>query len=244
MPTINIAIKEKRATIEGAPTIICGNSDYTITFTFDSEWTSHSTKTARFSYVRDGRWQYEDSEPFSGNTVAVPVLSDITEVEVGVYGGALQTSTPARIPCKRSILCGNRHPQDPTPEVYARIMEALSAGGAEYVDPNGFILQSENDRVEIEMGDFSALTSVTVHTPGDPISSDYDSNFHFDGLYSCARLVLPDCVAYDQDGYEVRPDVSDLGGGYSVADRWKTGAKVTISFDEYAGTTVKVKRTK
>ena len=127
MPIININVAEKRAATVGAPVIVCGNSDYTLAFTFDSEWAAVEEKRARFSYVRNGVRQYEDSEPFTGDSVAVPILSDITRVEVGVYGGSLQTSTPASIPCERSILCGNRHPKDPSPEVYDRMVADVTA---------------------------------------------------------------------------------------------------------------------
>lgn len=127
MPVINLNVAEKHTTVVGTAAIVCGNSDYTLAITFDDEWAEVTEKRARFSYVRDGVRQYEDSEPFTGDTVAVPILSDIAQVEVGVYGGSLRTSTPASIPCERSILCGNRHPKDPAPEVYDRMVADVAA---------------------------------------------------------------------------------------------------------------------
>lgn len=103
---ININIADKRPTVTGTPVIVCGNSDYVIEFTFDTEWDEHQTKTARFSYCRNGRNYYEDVQ-FTGNTVAVPVLSNVARVLIGVYAGDLCTTTPARVVCERSILCGN-----------------------------------------------------------------------------------------------------------------------------------------
>lgn len=104
--------------------LTCANSEQMITFSFDEEWDGITDKKARFSYVRDGEWKYTDRD-IKGNKVEAPILYDITEVEVGVYGGALKTSTPARVPCRRSALCGNRTPEDPTPDVYAKILEQL-----------------------------------------------------------------------------------------------------------------------
>ena len=125
---IKVDIVDKHATTLGAPVIICGNSDYSITFTFDEEWAEHDTKTARFAYVRAGVLQYTDVI-FTGDTVDVPVLAEITEVRVGVFAGDLRTSTPARIPCEYSIRCGTGAPVEPTPDVYDQIMALLNAGG-------------------------------------------------------------------------------------------------------------------
>jgi len=125
---IKVDIVDKHATTLGAPVIICGNSDYSITFTFDDEWAEHDTKTARFAYVRAGVLQYTDVI-FTGDTVDVPVLAEITEVRVGVFAGDLRTSTPARIPCEYSIRCGTGAPVEPTPDVYDQIMALLNTGG-------------------------------------------------------------------------------------------------------------------
>ena len=80
--------------------IVCGNSDYKIKFTFDSEWDEHTTKTARFVWNGD----YTDVD-FTGDTCDVPIIHGTDEVKVGVYAGDLSTTTPASIGCKRSILC-------------------------------------------------------------------------------------------------------------------------------------------
>lgn len=125
MPTIKIAITEKRATVEGAPIIICGNSDYTVAFTFDSEWASHSTKTARFAYKQGGEFRYED-KIFSGTTCAVPALIDTDLVAIGVYAGNLRTSTPAAIKCAPSVLCLGKLPADPLPSVYNQLITLIN----------------------------------------------------------------------------------------------------------------------
>lgn len=124
MPDIRIKVIEKRAVVEGSPVIVCGNSDYTATFNFDEEWSQVEVKTARFVYVKDGEVKHEDVV-FSGNTVAVPVLSGVPFVKVGLFAGNLSTTTPARVLCDLSILCGAGVPAEPTQEVYNQILAML-----------------------------------------------------------------------------------------------------------------------
>lgn len=126
--SIKISIAGKRPTVEGAPVIVCGNSTYTIKFTFDAEWSELNEKVARFVYVKNGTVLYQDVT-FTGDTVKVPILTNITEVRVGVYAGELQTTAPAKIPCKRSILCGTTEQAPLTPSQYDEIMAILANGG-------------------------------------------------------------------------------------------------------------------
>lgn len=134
MQNIEITIRDKIASAVGSPEIICGNSDYTVTFSFDSEWDNYSRKTARFRFYKDGMLGCYDVQ-FSGNTVAVPVLNDIYEVEIGVYAGNIETSTGARITCTRSITDGDAVHDPPAPDVYNQLMEYLAGiqggGGAQ-----------------------------------------------------------------------------------------------------------------
>lgn len=128
MININVTVTDKVATVQGAPVIVCGNSDYNITFSFDAEWDDYDLKTARFVYSSGGVMHNTDVI-FEGNTVTAPVLSGVSEVYVGVYAGNLHTSTPARIYCKQSILCGEPVHAEPTPDVYNQLMELLASKG-------------------------------------------------------------------------------------------------------------------
>ena len=124
--TINVA--EKIATAIDAPVLVCGNSDDVIDFTFDEEWESFAIKTARFTYRRKGKEFYDDVV-FEGTSCNIPILSNIEEVEIGVYAGNLRTSTPARVQCRKSILCGGGIHEPPTKDVYNQIMDLINKGG-------------------------------------------------------------------------------------------------------------------
>ena len=136
-----IDVVEKVARVIGSPVIICGNSDYTIRFTFDEEWLDQPAKTARFKWVRNGVVETADVV-FTGSTVAVPVLSNITAVQVGVYAGELQTTTPARVPCIRSILCGGGTHPEPPQDVYLQLLELL--GKASVQTPVTLAIEERN----------------------------------------------------------------------------------------------------
>lgn len=134
MPEIIISVEEKTAQLRAPATIVCGNSDYTVHFYFDGEWDDYEEKTAEFKYYRGGKLLY-DEVVFSGNTVNVPILRDIDEVEIGVYAGNLHTSTGARIPCARSITDGDAVHDPPAPDVYNQLMELIAGmqGGGSQV---------------------------------------------------------------------------------------------------------------
>lgn len=110
---IEIIIREKIArTVDKHAFAVCGNSDYTVKFDFDSEWDSYETKTARFKY----NGSYTDV-PFSGDTCPMPVITNAYRVEIGVYAGELRTSSPALLPLRRSILDGNETESEPSQEI-------------------------------------------------------------------------------------------------------------------------------
>lgn len=69
MPEIKIKIRDKRA--GGTGTVICGNSDYTVAWDLDQEWTPYDTKTMRVN-LADGTYQ---DVVFAGDTAALPALS-------------------------------------------------------------------------------------------------------------------------------------------------------------------------
>lgn len=119
---IEIIIREKIArTVDKHAFAVCGNSDYTVKFDFDSEWDSHETKTARFKY----NGSYTDV-PFSGDTCPMPVITNAYRVEIGVYAGELRTSSPALLPLRRSILDGNETESEPSQEIKDNLDKMLA----------------------------------------------------------------------------------------------------------------------
>ena len=116
---INITVLNRIATADPGQYIICGNEDYTAVFDFDAEWKGIDVKTARFS--RKGI--YTDVV-FTGNTVVIPEMQNVSRVEIGVFAGDI-TTTPAVVRCHRSILCGGGNVHEPEPDVYAQIIKMI-----------------------------------------------------------------------------------------------------------------------
>lgn len=122
MELFNINIENKIARPQARYKIVCGNSDYSIKFTFDSEWDAHEIKTARFAFTRNGESKHIDVV-FTGDICNVPVLYNVAMVKVGVFAGDLYTTTPCAITCVKSILCNEGTPEAPAEDVYAQIIK-------------------------------------------------------------------------------------------------------------------------
>lgn len=121
MYELNIKVRNKIAAQTDKAEYVCGNSDYIAVFDFDSEWDAYDTKTARFSY----NGSYTDVV-FDGNQCPVPVITDTHCFHIGVYAGDLHTTTAARVPCRKSILCGGGSPAAPSEDVYNQLMQRMS----------------------------------------------------------------------------------------------------------------------
>lgn len=170
---IVIDIKNKIAERQDDVTIVCGNSDYVIQFFFDAEWGAYDTKTARFVTAKG-----HTDVVFSGNEVAVPVITGTTVVKVGVFAGNLHTTTPATIFCRSSITDGSGSPVDPPEDVYNQIMEKLNAldgGTPATADKLGLVRIGENLKITkdgvlsvdtadaVEKDNTKPVTSAAVH---------------------------------------------------------------------------------
>lgn len=120
MPEINIKVRDKCAKGEGV--IICNNSDYTVVWDLDEEWTPYDTKTMRVN-LADGTYQ---DVVFTGNTATLPVLTASGWVSVGLYAGDIHTSRAARLLALSSVLTPGGSPAAPAEDVYAQIMAKLN----------------------------------------------------------------------------------------------------------------------
>lgn len=120
MPEIKIKVRDKCA--EGEGVIICNNSDYTVVWDLDGEWTPYDTKTMRVN-LADGTYQ---DVVFTGNAAALPVLTASGWVSVGLYAGDIHTSRAARLLALSSVLTPGGSPAAPAEDVYAQIMAKLN----------------------------------------------------------------------------------------------------------------------
>jgi hypothetical protein len=134
---INVTVKNKAVTAPSDAVIVCGNSDYTLTFSFDSEWFAEATKIARFVWFSRNK-TFSEEVLFKGNTVEVQILSNTNAVHVGVYAGNLRTTTPAKIACEPSILCYGQDSNERPGEmalIKGQIAQLFKALKDIYVDP-------------------------------------------------------------------------------------------------------------
>lgn len=120
MPEIKIKVRDKCA--EGEGVVICNNSDYTVMWDLDGEWTPYDTKTMRVN-LADGTYQ---DAVFTGDTATLPVLTASGWVSVGLYAGDIHTSRAARLLALSSVLTPGGSPAAPAEDVYAQIMAKLN----------------------------------------------------------------------------------------------------------------------
>lgn len=120
MPEIKIKVRDKCA--EGEGVIICNNSDYTVVWDLDGEWTPYDTKTMRVN-LADGSYQ---DVVFSGDSAPLPVLTASGWVSVGLYAGDIHTSRAARLLALSSVLTSGGSPASPAEDVYAQIIAKLN----------------------------------------------------------------------------------------------------------------------
>ena len=120
---IEITVRDRVANHIGDDYYVCGNSDYVIHFDFDEEWDALDVKTARF--IAEGGILYPD-QIFSGSECPMPIIKDTNNIRVGVFAGNLQTTTPARVPAVKSILCGTGTPAAPEEDAYHQAMEEMA----------------------------------------------------------------------------------------------------------------------
>lgn len=130
MPDINITVAHKVA-VSDTQTIVCDNSDYTVHWTLDEEWSAYDTKTMRTIYM-DGT--FED-KVFSGDTIELPVCTVPGAVQIGLFAGNIRTSRVAILRALPSVRSAAGAPADPTPDVYDQLMELIKGmGGASQED--------------------------------------------------------------------------------------------------------------
>lgn len=194
MNYINITVRGKIARAEGRARVVCGNSDYAVRFDFDEEWAEYTVKTARF-VSEDG--SYTDVQ-FEGEDCAVPILRNTRTLLVGVFAGNLRTTTAALIHAVPCITDPDGTPADPTPDVYAQLMERFNA-----MEAPAAVLYTAQELTDEQKA--TARENIGVATPdweqNDETAADYIKNRPF---YD-ATIALPKELITDvQDFVEYR----------------------------------------
>lgn len=127
MPDINITVAHKAA-VSDTQSIVCDNSDYTVHWALDEEWSAYDTKTMRTIYM-DGTFT---DKVFSGDVIALPVCTVPGVVQIGLFAGDIRASRMAILRALPSVRSAAGAPADPTPDVYDQLMELIKGlGGAD-----------------------------------------------------------------------------------------------------------------
>lgn len=118
MPDIKVTVRNKIAVGDGTE-IVCGNSDYTVVFDFDAEWEAFDAKTMRVRFTNN---TYKDVV-FNGTSCILPIVQNSVGVDIGVFAGALHTTSVATFDCVKSILSGGGSPDTSEPIIDPSIIE-------------------------------------------------------------------------------------------------------------------------
>lgn len=117
----NITVRQKIATGDDTY-IVCGNSDYTVHWDLDDEWTEYAEKT--MLVVLDSGEAY--SIQFTGTEAALPALPNTRRCVIGLMAGDVRTTTGAMFVCRPSIRDASGVPVEPPADVYAQLVSQLS----------------------------------------------------------------------------------------------------------------------
>ena len=224
MPEIKIKVRDKCA--EGEGVIICNNSDYTVVWDLDEEWTPYDTKTMRVN-LADGTYQ---DVVFTGNTAALPVLTASGWVSVGLYAGDIHTSRAARLLALSSVLTPGGSPSAPAEDVYAQIMakinelstvspediakavaDYLSAHPIEETDPTVPEWAKAKTKPTYSAAEVGAISQSDLQAATDAALAQAKASGEFDGPQGPAGAPGKDGTA-GADG--VTPTIGDNGNWY------------------------------
>jgi len=255
MHIINVTVRDKIATYVGDVYYVCGNSDFVVHFDFDDEWAALEVKTARF-ICEDGSFR---NQVFSGSECPVPIISNTNNIRVGVYAGNLCTTTPARVPAAKSILCPGGMPAAPEDDTYNQIMEGLNAakGTAEdtaktlqdaFGEGGLFLIREVKkgttvacDRTIEEVRDAVAAgkTCLLIDSEGRIFSYYAEDTYHNDPTVKVPTFIAPGSYLYTT-GIEhmlaqIRPEGGNLLCAYTKSARTPNPYKLTIGGQTYDG---------
>lgn len=205
---IKVVVEDRVATAVGDPVIICGNSDYTVTFTFDDEWAGIEAKTARFKYSAYAGPKHHIDVPFTGNAVKVPMLTNAHKVEVGVYAGNLTTTTGAPIHCLPSIRCGAGEKIEPSPDKYDELMELINRIKQDLSAIPKFDISVVDELPTENISNTTIYLTKRSGSSANGYPENYDEFIYVNGAWE-----LLGCVSTNSDFDWVEPEEPPLAGG-------------------------------
>lgn len=233
MPVINISVENKIAEADGT-LYVCDNSDFVAKFAFDAEWEAYESKTARFVYNNS----YVDVV-FTGNECPVPTISGTYFFNIGVYAGNLHTTTPARVPCKKSILCGSESESSASQEVRNEFLDVLDKRTG---DLSALKTTAKDNLVaainEVELA--GGAGSMNLRVADGYIQYSRDGGSTWTNLIAMADLKGDTGAAGTpgKDGAKGDPGAPGKDGHSPVVTATKSGKTTTISVDGAAIVTI------
>ena len=246
---IKVKIQDRIAKCEKETAIVCGNTDYEIEFEFDSEWSSYTSKTARF--IHGGQYQ---EVVFTGNTCTMPIIYEPAIVGVGVYAGNVRTTTPAIIQAVKSITSGDPIHVDPPEDVYTQILDLIEEGAVkgEQGDPgqDGFSPTATVEKVghtaPITITDKDGTTSAEI-SDGEQGADGYSPSASVSKSGDTATITITDKNgtttaqisdgAQGEQGEQGEQGVPGADGFSPTASVSKSNGVATITITDKQGTT-------
>ena len=168
MDKIKIKINGRVAGIESAPEVVTDNAEYEVEFAVDERdgWNPAVPMTALF-VRRDARYTAVVMD--AGETICtMPPQTGSNVVYIGLTQEEMRTTTPARLPVRRSVRTMTDFPPLPDKDVYAQILDnfaelrMLSGKGAPTTETAGKVNQlyrdETNNRLYVCVNDVDGYT--------------------------------------------------------------------------------------
>lgn len=118
-PIVIRVVNKLPVRVSGEPVVVCDNSDYTVVWQLDEEWSGTVTMRAVFA---DGSYQ---DVILTDNAGMLPAVPEPGAVLLGLYAGDIRTTRPVKLLGVRSILTDGGRPYEPSEDVYAQLVKKL-----------------------------------------------------------------------------------------------------------------------
>lgn len=176
MNKIKIKIDGRVAEVESAPEVVTDNAEYEVEFAVDERdgWNPAVPMTALF-VRRDAKYTAVVMD-VGETSCTMPPQTGTNVVYIGLTQEEMRTTTPARIPIRRSVRTMTDFPPLPDKDVYAQILanfaglRMLSGKGAPTAETEGKVNQlyrdETNNRLYVCVNDDSGYTWAMISGSG------------------------------------------------------------------------------